>query len=169
MALKVFTTGEVLTASDTNVYLVNTLFAKKTADTSKTSTTVVVDDPHLTVAVASNSEYEVSIIFNYTAASNPGDFKYQLVTPAGCTFVSVEHSLQSAASSVYDGLLSGRDINTESPAGGLDATTGALQVTGLLTVGGTAGNFKVQWAQNSASGTATILKAGSHMVLHRVA
>jgi hypothetical protein len=169
MAVPVWATNDVPSASDFNVWLTNILYARKTADTSRASTTTVTDDPHLTVPVAINSEYQFELMLNYDAVT-AADLKYQINTPAGCSFAAAEHSLTSVAASPSDDLLTPRSINGDGPAGGLGAgTICALHVMGVLVVGGTAGNCKIQWAQNTSSGTSTILKTNSFMVLRRVA
>src|SRR5688500_16268650 len=85
MALKTFVAGEVLTADDVNVYLKNTLFARKTADESVTSSTTLQDDNHLSVAVAANSLYELTACLQYEAHAD-GDFKWVFEGPAGTSF-----------------------------------------------------------------------------------
>lgn len=38
----------------------------------------------------------------------------------------------------------------------------------VVVTAGTAGNFKLQWAQNTSNATATVMKAGSILLAHRV-
>jgi hypothetical protein len=167
MAVPVWATNDVPSASDFNVWLTNINFAYKTSDTSRASTTTVTDDPHLTVPVAINSVYMVTVMLNYDAVT-AADFKYLLNTPAGCTFAALENSMPTTATVPADVIISGRSINGEGPAGGLGAgTIVPLVVQGLLTVGSTAGSFKVQWSQNTSNATATILKANSYIFLQR--
>lgn len=172
MAMKTFVTSDVLTASDTNVYLVNTIVAIKTATESVTSSTVLQDDDQLTVSVLASSTYEVFCQVFYDG--NPaGDIKYDFVGPAGATFVASCHRLTTGATALSDATapMSVDQYTMGTPIGVGAVTTGNTATTtfrGLLVVSSTAGTFKLQWAQNTSSGTATRVFANSYMVLRRV-
>jgi hypothetical protein len=168
VALKTFVTGEVLTASDTNVYLKNTLYAEKTATETVTSSTAFQDDDHMTVSVAANSVYELTFQFIYDGATG-GDLKYQFVGPAGATASLSVNRLQTAAASSVDDAIDTMGISTAQVVGALGAGTFCTSFgRGLVRVSSTAGTFKVQWAQNTSSGTATSLFADSYICLRRV-
>ena len=157
MALKTFVDGEVLTSADVNTYLVNTLYAVKASDESVTSSTTLQDDEHLFASVAANSVYEVTVALRGTANSS-GDLKVQFAGPAGATGLfgaGKDHSC----------------VTLGTPNGPISlstATPDTVFFMGTLTVGGTAGTFKLQWAQNTSNATATTLQAGSYMVLRRI-
>jgi len=162
MTLPVFTPGQVLTALDVNTWFV-TLGAVKTAQESVINSTTLQDDDHLFVTVAANARYKVSVFFDVEAATTP-DFKGQFVGPAGST-----HRLV-----VYSGL--GTPVNaTEggsfalATSGGTGGASDRSPGWGNLTTAGTAGTFKFQFAQNTLDAVnATVLKAGSWMVLERL-
>lgn len=166
MALKTFVTGEVLTADDTNVYLKNTIFAQKTATESVTSSTTLQDDNHLSVSVAANSVYEFTSVLHYDADS-AGDLKWTWSMPAGASMTVVHVKNAEGASAITD--VTVKSENESDTAGGTGASnTHALIMKGLLTISSTAGTFKLTWAQQTSSGTATRLFAGSYVCLRRV-
>ena len=169
--LNVFYAGSRLTASAVNEYLVNTRYATKPGDTSRASTTTLTADPDLSVAVDASKSYWLDILILYTAASGSGDFKYTFGAPTGAVFYGT--AVVIAADTLVAAF-------TYSPSGGatisttelvVSAGSGAIPVrlSGVLTTSTTAGNLALSWAQNTSSGTATVVKAGSYMCLRRVA
>jgi hypothetical protein len=52
--------------------------------------------------------------------------------------------------------------------GGIASNNMPISVQGLLTTAGTAGTFRLQWAQTSSNAAGSTLKAGSYMLLQRV-
>jgi hypothetical protein len=168
MAAPVHAVGEVVTASRINSWFINTLYAAKTATESVVSSTAFQDDDDLTVAVEANCVYDLAVVLNYDGHVS-GDFKSQTVLPAGATIAGQVvgiHSGAASANDVYTTAWDGGAVN----AGGLGAgTTCAWSGRGLLTVAGTAGTCKLQWAQIFSHATATRLFAGSYLVLRRVA
>ncbi len=136
-----------------------TLFARKTADTARSSTTTLANDPHLVVAVVANATYVVTVRIGFNA-SITGDLKNAFALPAGATsrmFVTA-----TALGYLVD--------NTATDIWNVSATnTYAVGYNGLLIVGGTAGNFAFQWAQNVSDAGATNVLTNSFMTLQRVA
>lgn len=169
MALKTFVTGEVLTAADVNLYLVNSKFAQKTATESVTSSTAVQDDDELFVDVEANSIYELMCVLKYDGAT-AGDFRFTFTGPAGGGMTTLVHRLSTgAAASSDDAIVEGQTFAGEDVAGALGSGTNCfLEVRGLVGVAGTAGTFRLRWAQGTSSGTATRLFAGSYICLRRV-
>ncbi len=149
-----------------------TLYVRKTGDTARPSTTTYADDPHLTVTVAASAVYLVNVGLYYTSTSQTaGDFKAQFVAPSGAALQASVNTF-AAASTVTTDDLSGCVTLTTGMSCGVVATAdpyNPCQVSGLLVTGGSSGAFKVQWAQNSSSATATTLKANSYMALQRLA
>jgi hypothetical protein len=166
VAAPTFVTGDVPTAAQVNSWFVNTLCAYKTADESVTSSTAFQDDDHLTVQVEASCVYDLTLVLAYDGAT-AGDFKYQLVMPAGATVVGVVSGLSTTAAASTD------DFTTSwtgaANLGGIGAgSTQGTYARGLLVVAGTAGTLKVQWAQTVSSGTATRLFTGSFISLRRL-
>ena len=168
MALKTFTTGEVLTADDTNVYLVNTIFAQKTATESVTSSTTLQDDDHLSVSVAASSVYELSAMLVYDGDA-AGDVSIQWSLPSGASISWYLSSITGGGAAATDDRIAHSTNVSPAALGCLGAgTTLAAHILGLVTVASTAGTFKLTWAQGTSSGTATRLFAGSYICLRRV-
>jgi hypothetical protein len=168
MALKTFVTGEVLTAADVNLYLSNNIFARKTATETVTSSTTLQDDDNLTVSVAANSVYEVTCLLRYTAVQ-AADLKFQFVGPASATLHAGVHRLGTGAADEATDALEYLDISDVTTSGGLGNTFDtAVKIQGLLVVAGTAGTFKLQWAQDTSNATGTELRTGSYLCLRRV-
>lgn len=166
--MKTFVTGEVLTAADTNVYLSNSIAAIKTANESVTSSTTLQDDDELLVTVAANSTYEVSCVLRYDGAT-AGDINIQFVVPASATFDFSISRLQTGAS---DATADAEDSGSATAALGLgtigSGTTATANIRGLLIVAGTAGTFKLQWAQLVSNATATRILTRSYLVCRRI-
>jgi hypothetical protein len=170
VALKTFTTGEVLTAADTNLYLVNTTAVVKSANESVTSSTTLQDDDELSVSVAANSTYEVTCFLKYDGPT-AADLKCQWVVPASATFDFALMRLATTAGAFTD---DATDWNTDSAAGSFligtigSGTNAAALFHGVLIVGATAGTFKLQWAQSTSDATPTRILARSTLVLRRI-
>jgi len=169
MAVPIWTTGQVLTSSDVNVWLANILFARKTANESVTSSTAMQNDDELFVSVAANSSYEVSSYIRYDGAT-AGDMDFQFTGPAGAVFSAGISRLLSTAAAVSDDVTDTlEDLSVAAAAGCLGAgVPTAVMVQGILIVGGTAGTFRLQWTQHASSVTATRVLTRSYLVLRRV-
>jgi hypothetical protein len=168
MAVPVWATNDVPTATDFNVWLTNVISAVKTATESLTSNTTLQDDDELIVTVAANSTYELTCMLRYDAAT-AGDLQFKFVGPAGATGTITCNRFNVGAASTGDDTVSSDPIGNVVTAGGLGAGFDTpVAATGLLKVAGTAGTFKLQWAQNTSSGTATRIFADSFIVLRRI-
>lgn len=167
MAAPVHGVGDVVTASRINIWFINTLFAQKTATESVTSSTTLQDDDHLFVAVEANAVYEIALILSYDAGG-AGDLKTSMTVPAGASLVGVASGINSPGTLITDDFVSAW-TGVMNPGGLGAGTTAAMSAQGLLTVAGTAGDVRLQWAQLVSSSTATRLFAGSYLLLRRVA
>ena len=170
MALKTFVTGEVLTASDVNRYLVNTITVRKTSTESVTSSTTLQDDDQLTASVEANRTYEVvgQLIFD---GGTTGDLKFIFAVPTSAALYCVITYPTQLADTTIGGnaTITFVDSTIETHVGTIGlASTQGLSFTGLLAVAGTAGTFKLRWAQEVSSGTATRLGIGSYFSLREV-
>jgi hypothetical protein len=152
--------GDVIRASD-----VTDLFARKTATESVTSSTTLQDDDDLTVSVLANTVYTVQAMLRYDGATT-GDMKYKFVVPSGASFLYANMipatSITGSAGNTTN--FAGFDDTQTLSVGAAGAgTTLAIAISGLLVVGGTAGTFKLQWAQQTSDATATRMFAGSFL------
>lgn len=159
--------GSRLLAEDIN-RLLGRVEAVLGADETRTSNTTF-SDSALLVALEANKTYDVDF-YGAIKGSNAGDFKSQWTFPANASV----YVWQIAAATNLTGAADEGDTNygaraedTSSPtsplfAGCLD-TTNAVTVHQRLRVvmGNTAGNLRLQWAQNASSATATTLLKGA--------
>lgn len=136
----------------------------KTGDTSRTSTTTLTADPHLSIAVAANAVYTLVIRLAINAGATP-DFKWDLTAPGGATISDYSYLAWGAVSLHDYGTLP--LLSSVGVAVG-DGNVRPLTLWGTLVTVGTAANLDLRWAQNTSSGTATILKAGSSLSLVRI-
>lgn len=168
MAKPVFSTGDVPTATQFNDWLVNILFAVKPGDTGRASTTTLADDPDLTVAVPANATYHATVILRHN--SQPaGDFKYTFTGPAGASFDHMGDNIEVSGSNFTFDQSYTTSLGTTFTSGGIAGVDCPIRCEGLLITSGTAGNFTLQWAQNTSNAGASTLRARSFMSLRRLA
>ena len=151
-----------------------TLFARKSADTSRINTTTMSDDPHLTVSVAASATYIIYAYLIYQAGTT-GDFNVGFTQPSGAagSWQGTGLGRNVTASIGIDGYtvrMNTNDVSTTQPRSyGGDNTNQAIQIMGIVRTS-SAGAFTVQWSQAAVdAGTATILRTDSWMQLVRVA
>ena len=154
------------------------LFAVKSADTSRSSTTTYADDPHLTIAIPTIGLWMVELMSFSTAADATGGMKAQLaftgtVLTSGRNFSTLLIGNQGVQ---YPSIL-GFGAVRAGGSGGFTALpipivaatnrTVASGINVLLDITAT-GTLSLQWAQNASSATATIVPAGCFMTARRI-
>lgn len=137
----------------------------KTADTARSSVTATAADPDLTFSVAANSKYLIELVILGQTSATP-DFKYALTVPAGATMKGTWH--------YEDDTTSIKGTGTGLPlTGNIQVTTSPTPFSVVskiyLVTAGTAGTFSFDWAQNTSSGTATTVRAGSYIDYRKIA
>lgn len=136
----------------------------KNADESVTSSITLQDDDELTVALAANTDYAFSIWLRTTSGGGGtnGSIKCALTVPAGATLQFSGIWEGSAGPQTADPILA---TATALPMP-LNGTSNCwARIDGTVRNGANAGNLTLQWAQNTSSGTATVVKAGSSLTL----
>lgn len=137
------------------------LGAAKTADTTRTSTTTLADDPHLQVSgLLASARYAVHILGSYNAPATP-DLKVNFSTPAGTTgsFGGMD------GAQAFSGVSLGSDFNFTASAG----ATLRLEIWGTILLSTTPGAFKVQSAQITSNGSGSIMHSGMLLRIYRIA
>jgi hypothetical protein len=159
--------GQVLSASDVNTWFVP-LAVVKGADTARTTTTTLANDPDLVLAVAATSTYRFECWVRYTAAAG-GDLKFQWTAPAGAAlkYSSLHNEGGGTGFNNSDVVYALPDVVFIIGAG--TGSERAFHMFGTLNIAGTAGNLQFQWAQNTSSASATTVKQYSRLVLERIA
>lgn len=140
---------------------VRPLFAVKSSDETVNNSAVFQSDDHLTLSVASSTTYHVEAWWCYTSGTTP-DIKFRWSVPTGATL------RWSAVGTNISGTFAEPFLDTATEPGfagnGSDAI---VRVMGLL-VTSNAGTLLVQWAQQTANASNTVLKAGSWLKLTKV-
>lgn len=135
----------------------------KTADTSRNNTTTYADDPHLTVAVAANTNYRWKVEGVYQAGA--GNLQLGMTFPAGATI--------EAGTWGYDPGTNDWQATTMAATSphqfvtGLTGTGGNVpfKLGGALFVGATAGSLTLRWSPSTLSAVNTILRKGTTLEL----
>lgn len=147
------------------------LFAYKTGNTSRTSTTSATADPHLTFTVEANTVYTLSGFLVYDGLDT-ADLKFGFTAPAGVTGSwwpgAADSSMNALAFAPRWGALT--DVTSSTMAVGTQGagTILAAEPRGLVVTAGTPGTFSLVWAQSSSSATATTLRTHSWLRLDRM-
>lgn len=150
------------------------LYVEKSADQSIASSTANTNDNALLVPVAANAKYIVSGMLLYSAHSS-ADIKIGWSGPSDATFDWIIHAQTTATGGVAsNGVVVDRQVigNSAFPLGGFGAentTYMTAPLTGRLVTSSTAGTLQLNWAQQTSNGTASIMRAGSWLMLNRVA
>jgi len=134
---------------------------KKTADESVTSSITLQDDDELKFSADANSVYWVRVKGIAFSASQTPDFKNTWSVPSGATGVHIFR------------LLSGQDLvtlGTSVMTALTDTIDGDfIEPTAIITIGSTAGEVTLSWAQNTSDATATTVKKGTILEFVKVA
>lgn len=166
MALPVFSTGDVPSATQVNQWFVNTIFKQKSANENIGVTTLQNDDDLFFTAEA-NTIYHVTLGL-FVAAQTAQDAKIDFSLPAGASF-HYSISTQTTGSAAYsDDQIFPQLAGTSSGIGGLGgAGNSVAHIEGIFKCVGTAGTFQLTWAQIVA-GSATSMLADSWLLARRV-
>ena len=140
----------------------------KSADESVTSSTTLQNDNQLLLPLlVANTTYKFECYLDYeggTAGSS--DLKWTWSVPSGATlryqasFVNISGNQQVATTL--------KDTDTGIAETATAGVLKAVLMVGTLLVGSTTGTLQLQWAQNTSSGTATIVHAQSELTLWRI-
>lgn len=167
-----FAAGQKLRASD--LELATPLMAFATSVTTRTSTTTLADATGLVIPLAADALYALEGYLAYTAGAT-GDMKVAFTVPAGTTGHWALYPIATASTGSIGDLDARRQTSfgagTTQAAGGSDSFGGdlACPVLGYIDTAGTAGNLQLQVAQNTSSGTSTVIQSGSWLMVWRLA
>lgn len=166
-AIPTWSSGQVLNASDVNSWLVPLLVVKP-GDTSRSSTTTLTADPDLTFAVAASATYQWECYLDYEGGvQGNSDLKLQWSVPASATMRFGSQYVSSAgATRVFD---TSTQASTVTPGSNGAGVLQGIHMQGSVVTSSTAGSVTLTWAQNTSSGTATIVHAQSFLMAQRYA
>jgi len=142
------------------------MYAHKTSDESRNTTTTLTADSELEFAVEANKTYDVVVQLLLASASATPDFKFDFVGPSGYTPYFGPQVYQSAGrwsgvsvATAPSALLTTGDVVEQGSTGA--AAIFGLQITATIKTGANAGNVQLRWAQNTSNGSDVTVKAGS--------
>lgn len=139
----------------------NRQFKSKTADETVNNSATLQDDDDLFVALVANATYWIVLNLFYTTGATP-KIKFGWTFPTSATLRATLTGYFSSA------LQCVRAIETDVSV--MDSGTGfGLVTAGRVVTSGTAGNLKLQWAQNTANVSNTQVLIGSSLLAERVA
>ena len=170
MPIKNFVGGDAsdVNAAELNRYLVQSSHVIKPADESVTSSVTLQNDDHLFLQVEANTNYWLMCLLLY-AGNTAGDLQPTFSGPSGATFTWLSDALGSGITTTSDIVSRSMQNISGNPAFGAVTGSDAVAIPkGLLQVGSSGGTFRFRWAQSVSSGTATILREGSMMMIRRL-
>lgn len=147
------------------------VFARRTTDGSVAvgggvnNTTTLAGDDQMVIAPTVSAVYEVRVHLIYNSGATPG-FKTQISLPSGWTANGWSFLVKGSGTAVATGLAGSSAAVSGIVGQGADATYDSW---GLLISSATSGSVRVQFAQNTANASDTLLKAGSYISARRVA
>lgn len=135
--------------------------ARRTTDsTAVNNSTSLVNDTQLAVAVTANAVYHFEARIRYSSNST-ANIKLAWTFPTGLTmdYEAIGGTTSSATFAQFN--------NTQSTILALGGFASDLSVMldGIVLVGGTAGNLQLQFAQNTANSSNTLIRSGSYVQL----
>lgn len=151
-----FTSGQALTAAQLNA-LVPASAVKLADNAPVNNSTTFVNDGDLFVPLTASATYEMRAEIRYSS-NNTANIKFGWTFPSGTTAKLVE--------TIYDtaGTFSMFPI-VQTDVAACRGTAGIAIFTGLIFVSSTAGNWQLQFAQNTANASNTFTQAGSYIRL----
>lgn len=141
----------------------------KTVDEGVVSSIAFQDDNDFVFSAEANAKYIVEGFLIINGNTTPGNWKGNIVVPAGATIRWQNLGYQLDAVPTIETALPPAGDGTTRPmdtAGG--GTDLSVRIAGSIIVT-TAGVVKLQWAQHSSHTQSTLVRAGSWMRLERVA
>jgi hypothetical protein len=163
--LPTWSVGQILAAADVNTYFIPRTAYKTSAE--HRSNTTLAADAQLTVPVDASAIYEVYCYLIYNGTTTPGDLKIQWNVPSGTIFNLQGNGYNVAGNDQASTALQ----STAQPFNMSCTSVGVIRnasFNGTLATSTTSGSFALTWAQNSASGTDTIIFTGSCVSLVRI-
>lgn len=147
----------------------------KVADQSVTNSTTNVNDTHLLSSVAANAVYIVTGMLLYSARSDT-DIKIGWTGPSAATFDWISHAQSPGGTGgvaslgvVVDRQSIGATAFPLDGFGAENTTVMTAPLWGRLVTSAAAGTFQLNWSQRTANATSAIMRAGSWILLTRVA
>jgi hypothetical protein len=167
MPFKQWGANELIKAADAQRFWLQQEWVIKQSDQSATSDVSVNDDTELFIALEANTEYWFETFLIYDGHLD-GGLRLALSVPAGATPEWTHGGLRASAGTTV-GEVSRTFITTgEGLIGCVTGSTTVVAGEGRVTTAGTAGNFRIRWAQINSHATATRILAGSGLLVTKL-
>lgn len=154
--------------SSWKVYQPNFKYIRKTANTNRSSTTTLADDPDLVFSgLPANSEWHVQAWLRHQSPT-AADLTWQWLGPTGAVFDHTILTITTTGAQFTDDNTYGWSIASPTTSGGLGSNQIPIVCEGVLTTSSTAGTFKLQWAQGTSNAGSSTLLANSFVVMRRL-
>ena len=166
-APRTWVTGETVTAALMNTHIRDSLlaiggtFVYKASDEIVNNSATLQDDDDLKFSVGTNELWLFQLVAHTTSAS--ADVKYTFTVPASATMTWSRHPGHNTSDAFVPPI-----TNAATDVESADAKGRAHNVWGRVDTAGTSGTVQFQWAQNSAIGSDTTVKAGSWLTAREV-
>ena len=154
--------GDEPSADDWNLFIPT--WSLKTSDETVNNSATLQNDDALFGAVAASATYLLRCHIVQNSGATPG-FKLSVSLPSGATWYPGKFICGSAVANQQFGVMSTAAISGITGA----AANSVVDFEAAIVISTTAGSAQLQWAQNTANGSDTIVRAGSWLHLERVA
>lgn len=168
MTLAQVAVGAKVRASVVNTWItqINTLtpaLVVKTSDETITNTSTLQNDDVLSAAVSASATYLLTCHLIHNSGATPG-FKLAVSMPSGTTWRQGIFFCGSSTVNFQFGVMTTAQITGITGAG----TDSNAFFRAVIVVSTTPGTVQIQWAQNAANASNTIVRAGSNLNLDRI-
>lgn len=168
MPLVPFAAGQKLTAANLNAAFDITRIVYQSADQTVNNTTTYVSSSNLVLSLAANSVYVYKSCIVFDTGATP-DFKHKLLLPAGAAVRRAVFTPTTTVAATNTTIGMDTLDLVEFASGGVAAGTMMTAFPmGTIYTAGTAGSVTVQFAQQVANASNTVLKIGSWIELTKV-
>ncbi len=144
--------------------LVPIISAAKTADTDRTETTDFADDPTLVLTPAINTTYILTGMIGHVS-NTTADFKFEFGGPSSGATIQVHSGGGLGGTSTSRSFLLTSSFNQSRFISIVNTSRHFLWLSGVITIGSTAGDIAFRWAQNTSNAVDTTVTAGSWLML----
>ena len=153
----------------TQTQYVQPLFARKSTDEGRASTTTLANDTSLVLTgLKAGGIYEVAgiIVYDGGASTSAGNFKWNFSVPSGGSGGVYTYSRENEGGT-YTGAYPANWTDTETANTTGVGTAMSVTIRGLLVVGSN-GNLQFRWCQDTSKATNTHVLTNSYLSARRV-
>lgn len=155
------TEADTKIAAHAALFGLHSKIVRKTADQTVNNSDVIQNDDHLLLAIGANEIWYVEFRLKGISAITP-DFKFTVVAPAGASGWVWVGTHYGASPVIVSALGIGRTADGK----GNDQ---CYMIGAIVVNSGTAGDIQLQWAQDTADASDTIIYANSLLIAHKLA